>query len=939
MQNCIRELAGGSALSFVILLLRDFPLFLIIGRLRINFRTMSDCHDLAFPPLLRQAEHAAIHERRPTLPGVTAPAQPANIVGLALSGGGIRSATFSLGILQALARERLLGKIDYLSTVSGGGYIGAFLGRFFTRQGPGAKEGRDRPTLSDTERAAAVEKVEAHLADPFSEENRWLRENGRYLSPTGSGDSFLGLVVHLRNWITVHLILGLLFLTLFLAVNLLRYQPFHINLDWLVPSWFAPVWFGGKIGEFLWCSPLLAVPALLFVLWAVPLAWAYWFTQAEHDEFRSWIPLIGVILLIVFTGFLGVEKPAWWSIAVLAALALLCWLGTLWAAPRNGGADEFSRTAYCRNRLTRGLARAACWIVATAAIGLIDTLGQSLYDLWARGGLGFEALTTAIGITSFAGVARWLAVFLGKITSSGGERISVPRGLLAGATAFLLALTLLTSWSALAHCITWQAKAPDFPQPDSWPTALGCGAALVLTLLLGQCLRFVNLSSQQQLYSARITRAYLGASNSNRHKPDNRNVSEMIPGDDLHTTEYLPHKSGGPLHLINVTLNETVSGLSQLEHRDRQGIPLAIGPCGLSAGVRSHALWDDQPVSERMTEITPIPLPERKNERGELEPGFHLLAAARPRKNPSVKSLDLGHWIAISGAAFTTGLGARTSLGFSLLLGLANVRLGYWWDSGLNPEERDPEDRDKQSRTKPAPTLLRTLSRVLPAQIHLLEEFLARFHGPARRHWYLSDGGHFENTAAYELIRRRVPLIVVCDNGQDAKGEFEDVANLVRKARLDYNAEIKFLSAKELAPIIPKDLRDVFGTLQELRPRDREKEKGTDDGDGCFTDRLSSHRHATLAWVFYEGEATPSSALLLIKPSLTGNEPTDVLQYHGAHPDFPQETTLDQFFDEAQWESYRALGDHIGRRVFSLGPAGSWRPADLTKPLFTPTEK
>ncbi|WP_246659387.1 patatin-like phospholipase family protein [Rhizobium sp. FY34] len=47
--------------------------------------------------------------------------------GLALSGGGIRSATFSLGVLAALARRNLLPEFDYLSTVSGGGYAGCFL--------------------------------------------------------------------------------------------------------------------------------------------------------------------------------------------------------------------------------------------------------------------------------------------------------------------------------------------------------------------------------------------------------------------------------------------------------------------------------------------------------------------------------------------------------------------------------------------------------------------------------------------------------------------------------------------------------------------------------------------------------------------------------------------------------------------------------------------
>lgn len=66
---------------------------------------------------------------REGLPPPPAPATraPPSAVGLALSGGGIRSATFGLGVLQALAADRKLDCFDYLSTVSGGGYIGSWL--------------------------------------------------------------------------------------------------------------------------------------------------------------------------------------------------------------------------------------------------------------------------------------------------------------------------------------------------------------------------------------------------------------------------------------------------------------------------------------------------------------------------------------------------------------------------------------------------------------------------------------------------------------------------------------------------------------------------------------------------------------------------------------------------------------------------------------------
>ena len=53
--------------------------------------------------------------------------------------------------------------------------------------------------------------------------------------------------------------------------------------------------------------------------------------------------------------------------------------------------------------------------------------------------------------------------------------------------------------------------------------------------------------------------------------------------------------------MINITVNETISGKSQIEQRDRKGLPLAIGPSGLSVGAKDHALW-----GPTRKEITPI---------------------------------------------------------------------------------------------------------------------------------------------------------------------------------------------------------------------------------------------------------------------------------------------------------------------------------------------
>ncbi|MGH7211028.1 MAG: patatin-like phospholipase family protein, partial [Acetobacteraceae bacterium] len=104
---------------------------------------------------------------------------------LCLSGGGIRSAAFCLGVLQALARANVLAKFDYLSTVSGGGYIGSWLQGMVHHRG-------------------SPEAAQAALADPITppQELVGLRNYTSYLAPRGglfSTDSWTDLVLYLRN--------------------------------------------------------------------------------------------------------------------------------------------------------------------------------------------------------------------------------------------------------------------------------------------------------------------------------------------------------------------------------------------------------------------------------------------------------------------------------------------------------------------------------------------------------------------------------------------------------------------------------------------------------------------------------------------------------------------------------------------------------------------
>ena len=186
----------------------------------------------------------------------------------------------------------------------------------------------------------------------------------------------------------------------------------------------------------------------------------------------------------------------------------------------------------------------------------------------------------------------------------------------------------------------------------------------------------------------------------------------------------------------------------------------------------------------------------------------------------------------------------------------------------------------------------------------LLSDFLGRFLGPAYRFWKISDGGRFDNTGIYELLRRRIPFIIAVDASEDASFDFNDVAQLVAQARTDFGAEVEFVDPAAVASKIPAwiigwlaDPEKKLGRLQEV---------GKPEG-----------AHAALARVTYGGDQEPVSWIVLLKASVTGDEALDVTAYKKNNPAFPSEPRTDQSFTEAQWECYRSLGEHVGATVLN----------------------
>jgi len=906
---------------------------------------------------------------------------------LALSGGGIRSATFCLGVMQALAKApppqlagrapppgaapadvqegdgpdaiapapapataALLGQFDYLSTVSGGGYLGAFFCSLFVpgrlKSGTSAAEAAALAyhTL-EQEPPGRIRSSVSYAAEPGRAAVAWLRENGRYLTPSGGGDSLYAAALVVRNWFAMQYVIGSALLLLLAVLALLRHLAVGCwiglgrhQMDLLHDA--RQVFNEG--GMAIWWSELLWLPLAALLLLAVPPAVAYWLVYPRAGEAQPALrfdSLATRLAALAGAAMLGLAAWLHWLgpglvvSCLLLGAGVLCWLGVAccFVLCREPPATV---QAY-RVRATRALSGAVGIVLWLAALGVADTVARTFYLYTQSSGHPWGALGPAGALGALVWLVRYGAGMLdGKGEGGAGKGgivaalARLPVSLLAGSAAAVLALLVFVLWSWLVLWVRWNGAEPVdwlvFGNAYTTPV-LGTLSALALglTLIAGRFAGFLNLSTLQQFYSARLTRAYLGGSNGQRFAPPagagsaarqhaaqraRLSVAEPAEGDALSLNAYYDPAMLAPLHLINVTLNLTVDPAEQLVQRDRKGKPLCIAPGPFTLPpTAARGLPPDAFV--RFTVDGQRFFPETH------KAGGSELAQSR----------TLGDWIATSGAAISTGLGRSTTLGTSLLLGLANLRLGTWWpsyplDAGSAPRAGGAE-RDRVQADRPGRPWLGACISLFRTQYYLACELSARFHGTHRGWQYLSDGGHFENTAVYELLRpeRRVSLIVLCDCGADPRYQFGDLANLIRLARIDLGLEIVVDGAAAEDPL----LGGVFGTPADFPPQARgagSNEAGDKTGD------KTGDKCALLLNVYRAGEPaaarSPVARIVLLKPCPLAGAPADVRQYGASHPAFPQEPTSDQFFDEAQWESYRELGFAIGQRVFGGGAAG-----------------
>jgi hypothetical protein len=372
--------------------------------------------------------------------------------------------------------------------------------------------------------------------------------------------------------------------------------------------------------------------------------------------------------------------------------------------------------------------------------------------------------------------------------------------------------------------------------PDAWsgpalPLAcLGfCAAAVIVSWRVN-----INEFSIHHAYRNRLVRCYLGASVRNRDAQPFTGFSEsddpplgklqIPPG----STE---QKDGRPLPILNTSLN-VVRG-KELALQTRKARSFAFTPL--------HAGFTRETVGGTAWQSAYAVTSKSGSERAECKDG-----------------ISLGTAVAISGAAASPNMGFYSQPALAFLMTLFDVRLGWWIG---NP-------REENAWFHGGPGL---------GFYWLLRELFGATSDDSE-YVYLSDGGHFENLAIYELVRRGCKLIVASDASCDPGSGFGDLHNAIEHCRTDFGVEI------EVDPIGLK----------------RQPQQGL------------AQSHFAVGKIHYSDSPEDDGLIIYLRPTLVAGDPVDVLGYNAANPDFPDDTTANQWFDEAHFENYRDLGQVTG---------------------------
>ena len=795
-----------------------------------NFDGPSFINDV-FPAELEEIKSKRETTGQPTENLEGEPSAEKQLSAIAISGGGIRSATFSLGVIQELAKRGILKSSDYLSTVSGGGYTGSCLSSLLNKP---------KPELSDKDFPL---QYTSGSAEP--EALTHLRNSSNYLTPAGLLNQLRlpnlllrGIILNLfvfmpfimaavffteiiyekgpqwNNFATWVLPLSALFIlmTIFfpLAVRIMR--PFF---DWKKRNWFELCL---TIPLLLVMTILVLVPILGLVNNAIEhnttqaLNWVYSTSSQSNWIISASFTAIAIIFMLsgkasnnaaklsgkLLLTFIGVLGPA----LLFGIYLLLC----LWQIDSPylpaSVAEKLNEASNCQE---------SCLITGTPTTSNFSSLVTELEGRSIT--LSEKAIVKCQSNNCQNPVNTWQDDKRVWVINDAPElQASCPP---------LNQIGPFDNAGVIGNCYYFSRYSQDkiviagnqlhfLESKEDYIFV----AILIALLLFNRFFLDMNITSLHGFYRDRLSKAYLIKLDEN---------DSVVHDDQVKLSSLNTPGSVSPYQLINVALN--LQGSKAPDLRGRKS---------------DLFLFSKRFIGSDRTGFTETKTME------DYDP-----------------HMDLATAMAISGAAAAPNMGTSTNRSLVFIMTLLNIRLGYWLPNPKRVNSKKWYERLGLKGAKPTLIWREALGKLDASGSHV----------------NISDGGHIENLALYPLLKRQCKYIIAIDGEADPHMTFGGLVKLMRFARIDMGVEI--------------DL-----DLEALRK----------DASG------NSKAHWAMGNIRYgNGEL---GKLLYIKLSVIGDEPEYIRAYRQDNPQYPHESTADQFFAEDQFEAYRALGEYACKNVF-----------------------
>ena len=875
------------------------------------------------------------------------PENTLNVVGLALSGGGIRSSAVCLGVLQALNHHDLIRRIDYLSTVSGGGYIGCSFTATMTR----AREfvfGKDSAAGSAAARAAEISDTPAvgHI-----------RNYSNYLIPAGARDLLTAMAIVVRGLVanlSLTLPVVLLLAALTILSNPARSSLYARNLFGLrVDNEHLFSFLGGFGSKFGFTLAGLALAVLVLIGGFIHRL----SSDVDRRDFTGYLAGSAFVLGVVsdVARYVNVDHFGLTLAAALLGVALFL----AWALRRSHLRPD--RLQEFRGHLpTMG----ATYLVLVGLIGFFEFQPFMIAEMFdvAEGGTDQAAGVVAGVVTgwvkSLAAIAAPIAAavtvfrqqFADLLKGAASDMTSRILAYPAKAAVWIAGLALpLLIWIGYLYLCYWgiandkvlKASERQYDQYEVMKWKEG-GMQPASAKADGSLVGKIQFNSEAKTLSAEI-------GSKDETKPSEKTlvtVTSHIPGWLLSASR--PSGNADParfskasfgnsetkfgnnvnlpmaalylavaivVFILSLFLRPNANSLHRL-YRDRLSKAFLFNPKYYADGGPAR----NQPSLDQGRDF--MPLDEEKiskllnpgyppSDHRQLVSPYHLINTAL-----NIQGSDFANRRGRNADFFVFSplYAGSEATGYAAMAELENTQPGLDLATAMAISGAAASSNMGSNSIRPlTPTLAllnvrlgfwlanpRYVSSASKPQhrstpLYLWSEISGRLYENADA-VYLTDGGHIENLGVYELLRRRCKVIIAVDAEADAAMNFSALMTLQRYARIDLGIRIDL----PWTPIRTHTL----GWMTCNAGKPVSPPPVASDGP-----------HVAIGIIDYG--AGERGYLVYIKSSLTGDENDYIRDYARRHDSFPHESTGDQFFSEEQFEVYRALGFHITHEFLS----------------------